>query len=944
MRCRVEDELPTATLGMIMRSSVETTSTPESSFDARALALLVFAALCGTVIFYWDITFGGRVPSSDGQFAAFFERFQWWSEMSAGGWPPYADLSQMQLYPLRWFFPPSSTGFALFVASAPLVFATGLGFATLSIVGDRRVAAMVALIAPGIGFIGAHLSHTSMIHAAAWIPWMMAFGVLLARGGHGVVLPSFGLAMTTALCWSAGHPQIAVYSPLAVLGGAFLAMPLQTWSIARTAISIGAASSAGVLVALAVIVPAFTLGEGSERSVGGAAYVGQMALPWWGLGGLFVPFAAGGAWVAGAAEPFRMATGTWTEIVAPVGVTIALLASLSILAHDRLRAVGVLWGLVVLSLLLAILPSFDAGAEFAANIPVLNSFRAWARWQIITSIALVLLAAIGLKTLLDSSNTYRASTVAAICAVCLAGVAGLGLTMAGSWDAVHDAKGSLHVMLSQLPIAFAVLVVVGIILSTSKKWVRIVSVFVAVILGVVELDRFADAMAWRNTLANQNIAKPSADALKVKERLDGGGRFLAASGWQSRGLSLEHTRLASIPSLSWYGPLLQSRFATLTGVTNGGWTRPQAFLGGNQALDLYGVRLAEVGGWFATPVEAKVFLSADGIRLGPGCNESNPRSLGPLQLTGGEAFDAVVMFSSLACGVKNAQNEPVGTLDTGSGTHVLRAGIETAEWAHLCLGGELHAAHDRPEGAITLEQQSCRATIVTAEFPIKTTDNAIEIAHTAEIGGLVVHGVALRSNGRWLFLPPGVVDGIASGKWQWDAATESGVLLRNRDWLPRFRFVGEAKAVEDSTAVALIHGVVPDMHFDARKTVLLDENNAALSGQYAVSVIDSIKNVDGYDFRIRRSDHSGEGFLVVGDNFSPSWRAVGGSERLEVLRVNHNQIGIVVPAGVQVIELRYRAPFFSDKFLWVLLLAALVFLGGIYAHRRFEPLDTAFVR
>src|SRR5690606_9040018 len=82
---------------------------------------------------------------------------------------------------------------------------------------DRLPAVFGALTFTLSGWMLVHLGHTSMIHAAAWLPWIM-LGVhgACSAGGTQRLLSTTALAVAVAMGLASGHAQITVYSMLLV--------------------------------------------------------------------------------------------------------------------------------------------------------------------------------------------------------------------------------------------------------------------------------------------------------------------------------------------------------------------------------------------------------------------------------------------------------------------------------------------------------------------------------------------------------------------------------------------------------------------------------------------------------------------------------------------------------------------------------------------------------
>ena len=136
-----------------------------------------------------------------------------WSDLLMAGYPVAADLQSMSWYP-----PARLLGsFNVIVISAYVIAATGMYAHARAVTGSRLGAAYSALILSSGGFMVAHLGHLTIIHAAAWAPWLLwsVREVFRGRSTAGIL----GLAAATFMTLTAGHPQISVYA--LTLAGAY---------------------------------------------------------------------------------------------------------------------------------------------------------------------------------------------------------------------------------------------------------------------------------------------------------------------------------------------------------------------------------------------------------------------------------------------------------------------------------------------------------------------------------------------------------------------------------------------------------------------------------------------------------------------------------------------------------------------------------------------------
>ncbi|MGO4778566.1 hypothetical protein AB4084_24175, partial [Lysobacter sp. 2RAB21] len=100
------------------------------------------------------------------------------------------------------------------------------------------------------------------------------------------------------------------------------------------------------------------------------------------------------------------------------------------------------------------------------------------------------------------------------------------------------------------------------IFALRSEWGRrstVLAVLPAVLVGG-ELAYLSRQATWANAHSGPATAAQIETLSKTKGILaQTHGRILAMSGWESPYLSADYTRAADMPSLNWYGPLLNAR-------------------------------------------------------------------------------------------------------------------------------------------------------------------------------------------------------------------------------------------------------------------------------------------------------------------------------------------------------------------------------------------------
>src|ERR1051326_2542922 len=132
-----------------------------------------------------------------------------WNPYSMSGFPEFSDPQVMQWYLPRLLLSWIPGTWNFFVISAYIL----ASWFTYLYVGSLRVPGFGALFAGtalGLcGFLMAHLGHTSIIHAAGWIPGLLwaAEELALTLRLRWVLVGALALSQSVL----AGHPQIALY-------------------------------------------------------------------------------------------------------------------------------------------------------------------------------------------------------------------------------------------------------------------------------------------------------------------------------------------------------------------------------------------------------------------------------------------------------------------------------------------------------------------------------------------------------------------------------------------------------------------------------------------------------------------------------------------------------------------------------------------------------------
>ncbi len=351
-------------------------------------------------------------------------RLPLWNPDIFGGAPLFANIQAAVLYPPNLATLPLPP-FQAFVA---LIFfhlwLAGLGmylFGRLGL-GFGLPAALLAGLTYGLsGFLAQQLGHPNQTAASAWLPWILLGTVRLVRG-RPVWLPLTALLL--ALQILAGHPQ-ETYLTLVAAGllAFYEAWRARSRPVVLGLAGFGVAAGLGFGLAAVQVLPAWELSRLSIRS-GGLSYreAVSFSLPPWELLRALLP---------------NYGDNPFNEFIAYVGFVPLGLALAGVLAGSGrpYRVFAILLG--ALSLALAMSAYNPLSPVLYDIIPGLRMFRVPARWLLLYTVAVAILAGIGLEAgILNRPGINRVK----VAAVWLAGLGVLGLILL-SWQPVLTVPG-----------------------------------------------------------------------------------------------------------------------------------------------------------------------------------------------------------------------------------------------------------------------------------------------------------------------------------------------------------------------------------------------------------------------------------------------------------------------------------------------------------------------
>jgi hypothetical protein len=361
-----------------------------------------------TIIFFWKIALTNRVLVGLDLFAYFYPYRDYAREMLLSGqmplWNPYlfmgapflANSQAAVLYPLHWPFLWLSAPKQIAWSIVAHIWLAGAGTYVFGrwVACLRPMAAFITAVVFALGgFLGAQAEHINQLNASAWLPWLLlcvqAATAHRAERRWVAVLCGGGIVGMVLL---AGHTQAAYIvlfgtAIFALLGG-FQVSKRQRWKRSLTGIaSLAGMCGIGMLLAAGQLLPTLELSRFSVRS-GGLAYNEAAS------------FSLKPGLVPKAFLPPLIWEPPFSEYVAYIGLLGLVLASLGAWAVVKHKHPGLqLLGIALLGVFLAFGAYNPVYYVLYKLVPGFDLFRVPARWMLLYSFGVAVLAGIGLEAL-----------------------------------------------------------------------------------------------------------------------------------------------------------------------------------------------------------------------------------------------------------------------------------------------------------------------------------------------------------------------------------------------------------------------------------------------------------------------------------------------------------------------------------------------------------------
>lgn len=858
---------------------------------ARRRSLLCLLGLAAVLIaFYWPAARGQGVFYVGDVFRLNYPlraayalglrqgRVPLWTPAALAGYPILADGQTGAYYPpnlLLYRLLPVPAALNCSILLSYWIAGAGL-FLYLRALGVRRwPAALGGCILMLGGFLPAHLNHVNMLAAASWLPLLLW---TVERAARSVAWRAWvPVAVVCGLQGLAGHPQVLVLSGALALAQALVGPlagprpPFRRWQQATPPLRCAVALAAGAALATVQLLPTFELMRLSQRGQTATYefFTTFSMLPAELLTMLW-PFARG--------NPYPLVS---PEIVGYVGALPVVLAAVAPLRRWN-RATAFWAAVAVLGTVLA-LGRFGPLYGLLWQIPVVNRFRAPARYLLWLDLALAVLAAIALDALRPHPQRGAALRWASLLALPLVAVPGLWL-----------ARVPLEALLLHwrwLPLLW--LGGAGALLA-ALHWRPPAALWLTLVTALVLADLGAFTGVYGRTY---NDLLPRAEFERTPEAV----AFLPAEGQEPYRV---YTDERVHPNLAVMRESLYPNIQLLHGAqsANGYFPLvpgPQEWLLGHltpRLADLLGVRYILVPQELPSEGPQDLFIGGD--PLAP--NLAGRRFELPAQLVAAVEVEGFTLHcADLRPGT------PLGqvVLHGARGEEVvwpLRAGVELEECTGAAAGGEAPAVartwplrFDLPGGQGLGYTYRARWALPEA---LQVWRVEVRAAVPAE---------RLRLERLRLVAPDGRAQRLPVGESQGDhelVYCSPGVAIyRNPAAGPRAFLVHRARVVATEGEARRI---VAGPGFSPHGEVILLEGRP-LAGRSSPGDRATLE-VYGAEYVRVRAVTAAEGYLVLADSFYPGWSARVDGRPAPLLRADVALRAVALAPGEHVVEFAYR--------------------------------------
>jgi hypothetical protein len=417
--------------------------------------------------------------------------------------------------------------------------------------------------------------------------------------------------------------------------------------------------------------------------------------------------------------------------------------------------------------------------------------------------------------------------------------------------------------------------------------------------------------------------------------------------------------LYNLPSVAGYEPLLLERYSRALGNVHLDAVSPlpgfsetnELFTAQSHVLDLLSTQ-------YVVTYESKAdhngtIVDKDGFKFSTRDLLVELRDSESTELSGPpEDCDTLALVTSLANSTNLIDGTPIARIRVLASNHhniefTLRAGLDTAEWAH-----------ERPDVRSTVKHKlapvfdSTTLNVGGTSYPSnrywiqlplgkRSRVERIEIVALNQHAPLAVWKVTLFDSINRRSFPLGHSPGdllprIDAQRWQKVFDRDDVFIFENRRALPHAWLVAEATSVDGEEELRQVRGV-SSSQFDPQRTALLEVPPGELP-QLPGGTLPPTSKVQVTSYQANslslETDAPTPTVLVVSEIFYPGWEATVDGKPVRILLSDYLLRGIALPAGKHSVEMHYRAPAARIGLTVSALTLSLLCLVALYAQRQ----------
>lgn len=896
----------------------------------HTLWVLTFFSILYT-IFFSPVLFSNRLLSPGDAWLyylpAFYSSRTLWTNLILSGFPLAADPQIQTWYPISFFFSLIFHSWNAFVISAYLL-ASSFTYGYVFTITKSRFASLVSGIIYGMsGFMVGHLGHTSIIHAAMWMP-LSIWALEKLRHKFSPLWLTLG---TLAVCCSilSGHPQIAVYTLgliaiyALILGGS---APIGKWKYYRLYLIV---TSLGIALTAIQLIPTAELSSLGLRSKMTFEEFNSYSLPPIEAVKLLFPYLLGG--IPASSPPYSSTYfGTWNlvETTGYIGLLPLILAAVGLLSRQHIGFAKFWLGVAIMTFLLTLSSTPLSWITF--HIPVYNKFRAPARHFIEMALAVSILSGIAVAAIQKRVVSFRllGKTILISTAVMLVVLIGIFLSSSSILRRIKEVANSEEAAKFSflpwsnpaigIPILVFVLVIVGLMLWSQFPHSRLLKLFFLSVL-IIDLSSFGWFFEWKNGAINRDFLTPTAYIQKYRDILNTTHqRLLPIFGGMTGDrdeIVPNSSMLWNVPSASGYGPLILSRVSKLLEMNPGGQVQGNWNSTGNRSLDIISVRyILMPKPTLITNTETKqgIFWSREDMNLflGSGCGIQGSNSK-EFQVPTSTKANAIGIVSYLGCSEKIANNAQVLSLSItdSKGTVVnqsLRAGRDTSEFAYECSDVRPLLQHQQaPVFESFLVQRkslpNCKGHKYVSILPLERlqTVKTFRLKSIGSSGVINIQKLSLiddKTRQSYPITKLSETENIT--RWRYVEDINQVQIYENLQAMPRAWVVPEVMpAKPDEILTAIQSSKLPDgRSYNPSQIALVEEPLNFKTQNLDAAEPPKVVELSKSKLQIQ-TNFSSPAFLVLSDVYYPGWYATIDGNPTHIYQTNYILRGVKLPPG-----------------------------------------------